>query len=590
MVFTNGQIAKKLREVAAAYTIKRGNLFQIRAYENAAATVEHATSELHDLWEEERLEQIPGIGKSLRSHLEELFTTGKVKHWEEIKKSIPQGFFEVLGLSGIGPKIAWELSKLGVKDREDLREKLESGSLVKAGFSEKLALKILISLKNNSKAKSDRMLLPYAFTQAQKVLDYLKKSPEVEQAEVLGSLRRMVATVGDLDFAVASNNPQKISNYISEMPGAAQVLDQGERKVSLLTNFGLRLDFLIADPQSFGALLQHFTGSKAHNIHLRTLAEHKGFSLSEYGIRKVKTRNSKVKSEGQNSKVIPTKTEKEFYQLLGMDIPPPEIREDNGEIEAALKHQLPKLVEIKDINGDLHLHDSFDIEPSHDLGENDLSEIVQKGKSLGYKYIGISDHSPSLKKHSPRQIVDLIKKHKKLIEQQNYSYKSIRVLNLLEVDILLDGTLSVPEEGLKELDFVIASVHSVHDMPKVRMTKRLLKALENPYVKVLGHPTNRLIEKRPESDIDWEVIFKLAASKGVALEINASPDRLDLPDQLVRMAKSLGVKFVINTDAHEVAGMENMFFGVAVARRAWLTKEDVINSWEWTRFARWSKI
>lgn len=579
MYFTNGQIARKLKEIAAAYTIKKGNLFQIRAYENAASSIEHATSELHDLWEDGNLDQVSGLGESLQSYLDELFKTGKVRHWEEIKKGIPVNFFELLGLPGVGPKTALELSKLKVKDREDLKEKLGFGTLVKHGFSQKIGERILASLKASSKAKSGRMLLPTAFAQAQKVLDYLKKNPWVKQAEVLGSLRRMVATVGDLDFAVSSYKPQDVSDHICKLPGTAEILNRGDRRVSLLTNSGLHLDFLITEPESFGALLQHFTGSKSHNIHLRALAEGKSFSLSEYGVKKVK-----------GGEIIPCRTEEEFYSLLGMQVPPPEIREDTGEIQAALKHQLPKLIEIKDIKGDLHLHDSFNIEPSHDFGENSLKEILQKAKSLGYQYIGISNHSPSQKNHTHKQVIDLIKKHREYIEQQTSSTKSSRVLNLLEVDILPDGSLSVSDEGLKELDFVIASIHSVHNLSKDKMTKRIVKALNNPYVKVLGHPTNRLIERRPESDADWETIFKLAASRGIALEINASPDRLDLPDQLVRMAKGLGVKFVINTDSHEIAGMNNIFFGVAVARRGWLTKDDVVNCKDWTNLLKWFKI
>jgi len=588
MVFTNGQIARKLREVAAAYTIKKahsissgqGNIFQIRAYETAADVIECSTSEIHDLWEEGRLDQIPGVGESLRDHLEELFKTGKVDHWEEVKKGIPKVIFELLDVPGIGPKTALKLSKLGVRSVNDLENQLKSKALIKKGFSEKLAQRMEdVFRKTLPQIKSGRILLPYAFTQAEKIINYLKDQSAVERIDVLGSLRRMVVTVGDLDFAVASREPSKVVEKIVSMPGVSRVVDKGETKVTVNLSSGLQVDFVILKPHSYGSLLQYFTGSKMHNIHLRTIAEKMGLSLSEYGVKNVKT-----------GRVHPTPTEEEFYKLLKMDVPPPELREDRGEIEAALGHQLPHLVELKDMKGDLHVHSNFPLEPSHDLGADDVRKIIEVAADLGYEYIGISDHQPSAANHSPKQVVELIEKRSRLIDQINYSYKNIRVLNLLEVDILPDGSFSVPDEGLKLLDFAVLGVHSAHHQPKAQMTKRLLKALANPYVKVLAHPTNRLLNEREASEVDWPEIFKFAAAGGKALEINAYPNRLDLPDDLAREAKSLGVKLVISTDSHEALALKNMFFGVSVARRGWLTKDDIINSWEWTRFAKWFNI
>lgn len=579
MDFSNAEVAKKLREVAAAYTLKRANLFQIRAYETAADGIEHSTSEVHDLWEEGKLDQLPGIGENLQAHLDELFKTGKVKHWEEVKKGIPQIVFDLLDIPGIGPKTAYKISTFGVKNLVDLQDKLKSNQLIKKGLSSKLAAKIVVGVKQRAAVKGGRVLLPYAFTQAQKILNYLKENPLVLKADVLGSLRRMVATVGDLDFAVATNEPKKVVEYISLMPGVKRVLGKGETKIDVIISSGLELDFLMAKLQTYGALLQHFSGSKHHNIHLRTLAERKGFSLSEYGMKDIKT-----------GKVQPTATEEELYGLLGMQTPPPELREDSGEIEAALKHELPQLIELKDIKGDLHIHSNFPIEPSHDLGANSVKELVDKAQDLGYEYLGISDHSPSLSNHAPESIINLVEKRKNYIEEINYSQDNIRILNLLEIDILPSGELSVPDEGLKLLDFALAGVHSSHHQPKEQMTKRILKALANPYVKVLTHPTNRLLNERDSSDADWETIFKFAAANKKAMEISAFPNRLDLPDTLVRMAKSFGVKFVIDTDSHEKSQMELMRFGVAVARRGWLTKEDVVNSWDWTKFAKWFNL
>lgn len=587
MELNNIDVARKLREIAAAHTIKGEGFFQIRAYENAADTIEHSTSEIKDLWEEGKLDEIPGVGESIGSHLDELFRTGKVKHWEEVKKGIPESFFQFLDIPGIGPKTALKLAQIGVRDITDLKSNLESGLLARKGISPKMGEKLMRGLAQAGNSKGGRMMLPYAFTQAEKVLDYLKKCPGVEKVDVLGSLRRMVATVGDLDFAIASSNPQKVIECIISMPGVANVVGKGESKVTINNTSGLQLDFRIIEPSAYGAMLQYFTGSKAHNIHIRTIAERKGLSLSEYGVKRIKNSELRIRNEGE---VIKTKTEEEFYKLLGMEVPPPEIREDTGEIELALKHQLPKLVELKDIKGDLHLHDNFPIEPSHDLGLNSVLEIAEEAKKLKYEYIGISDHSPSVSNHSEEEIINLIKKHKENIEQYNSSTKSVRVLNLLEVDIQPNGSLSVPDSGLKLLDFAIASVHSVHSMPKNEMTKRILRALENPYVKVLGHPTNRLINRRGSSDADWEAIFKYAAKNKKALEINAYPDRLDLPDNLVRMAKNLGVRFVIDTDSHIADDMKMMRYGVSIARRGWLTSEEVVNSWGWTRFAKWFNI
>lgn len=580
MNFSNAEVAEKLREVAAAYTLKKANLFQIRAYENGADSIEHLTSEIKDLWEEGNLDKVPGIGESLQDHLGELFKTGKVKHWENAKKGIPQVVFKLLDIPGVGPKTALKLGKLGIKSGKDLVNKLRSGELVKNGFSEKLARRIGNALKRVSpEIKNGRMMLPYAFTQAEKILNHLKKSPSVEKADALGSLRRMVATVGDIDIAVASQEPQKAVEQIISLPGVVRVVNKGEVKVRLIITPNLQVDFLIIDPKSYGASLQYFTGSKSHNIHLRTIAEHKGLSLSEYGVKNTKT-----------GKLHPTPAEKEFYGLLEMEVPPPELREDTGEVEMALKHNLPDLVELKNIRGDLHVHSDLIQEPSHDIGADSVSEIMETAKKLGYSYVGIADHQPSASKHNEIEMIKALEKRKKIIEDKHYSDKNIRVLNLLEVDILVNGDLAVPDSALKFLDFAIAGVHSVHNLPKEQMTKRILKALKNPYVKVLSHPTNRLLDGRGSSEADWEEIFKFAAKNKKALEINAWPNRLDLPDGLVKRAKEFGVKFVINTDSHEKSQMKYMKFGVAVAKRGWATRKDIINAWDWTRFSKWFNI
>ena len=383
----------------------------------------------------------------------------------------------------------------------------------------------------------------------------------------------MVATVGDIDIAVSSNNPQKIIDHFKKFRETQKILEAGSRTSSIVLKNGMQVDLMVQPPEAFGALLQHFTGSKNHNIHLRETALKKGLSLSEYGIR--------VKGKLQKFR-----TEAEFYKFLNLDWIEPELREDSGEIEAAINHRLPKLVSIEDIKGDIHLHSNFPIEPSHDLGANTFKDIITKAKNLNYEYIGFSDHSPSYSNHTKKQVVDLIKKRKEKIEQLKSSHKNIGILNLLEVDILANGELSIPEEGLKLLDGSIAGVHSSHHQDKRKMTQRILNACKSTYVNVVAHPTGRLLSERESYEVDWPAVFDACIINKKILEINAWPNRLDLPDVLVRDAIRAGIKLIINTDSHEISQMDNMRFGVAVARRGWATKDDIVNTLSWVEFRK----
>ena len=523
MEISNAKVAKILRNIAAAYTLKKiGNIFQIRAYDNAADTIEHSTAEIFDLWQEGRLSEVPNLGEKIQSYLIELFSSGKVSHFEEVQKGIPAVVFELLDIPGVGPQTAVKLAKLGVQDIDDLKKGIKSGSLVEKGFSAKLARRIMDGVLELS-SRQGRMLLPYAAVQADKILSYLKKNPDVLQAHPLGSLRRMVATVGDLDFSVSSNKSKEVVEYFCKMPGVTRVVDQGESKATVVLIGGFQADLLVGEPQSYGALLQHFTGSKAHNIKLRTLAQRRGFSLSEYGARK----GYRVQGTG-HSETVRTETEKELYDLLNMQVPAPEIREDTGEIEAALAHKLPVLVELGDIKGDLHTHSNFPIaHPSHGPGANSIEEIVKKAIALGYKFIGVADHSPGFSMVSPSEISKWVDKRTNFIRKLNSRTNSIHILNGLEVDILGDGSLSVPGEALDMLDYVIAGIHSGHRGTKDEITKRLLSALNNPHVDIISHPTNRLLNERESSDADWEAVFKLAVKNKKILEINGYPNRLD---------------------------------------------------------------
>lgn len=571
---SNNQIAKLFREVSAAYQAEGENRFKVIAYDNAATSVEHATSELKNLWEEGKLDTVPGLGESIRGHLDELFKTGKVKHFEAVKRNMPTGMFALLDVGGLGPKSAYKLAKeLNLKSLADLEKAAKEGKIRNlAGFGQKSEEEILTAIGElEVKSADTRYLLPDAFNTAERILKHLSSHKDCERAEPLGSLRRMVATIGDIDIAVVSKNPESIIEHFQKFKEISRVLDSGPRKSSALLFNGMRVDLMVQPKKAFGALLQHFTGSKNHNIHLREYALKKGYSVSDYGI--------KVKG-----KIKEFETEEAFYKFLGLDYIEPEMREDTGEIEAALSHKLPNIVELKDIKGDIHLHSTYPIEPSHDLGTGTMEEIIKRAKDLDYHYVGLSDHSPGVSTHSEKQIVELIKKRTAKIEQLKSSNKNMKVLNLLEIDILNNGELSVPEEGLKILDGAIAGIHSSHRQSKAEITKRLMKAVNSPYVQVISHPTGRLLNQRPSYDADWPEIFKACVKTETILEINAFPNRLDLTDSLIREAQKYGVKFVINTDSHAVSQMDNMRFGVSVARRGWATPKEIINTYPWEKF------
>lgn len=580
---TNTEVAKLLRKAAAAYTIhdEKKYRFQIIAYERAADSIEHATSEIKDLWEEGKLRSVPGLGVSISQHLDELFKTGKVKHFDELTHDLPEAMFPLLDIPGFGPKKSYRLVKeLKIRNPQTAIRDLEKGAKegkirVLEGFGDKSEADILegITSFRTREAKLTRMTLPYADAIAQKVINYLEKCPDVLRVDPLGSLRRMVATVGDIDIAVSTKNPKNVINYFVKFP-SRRVLEKGEITASLILASGHQVDLMVQPPQSYGALLQHFTGSKHHNIHLREYALQKGMSLSEYGIK-------------IGDKLHEYTTEKDFYHALGMDYIPPELREDVGEIETALTHKLPKLVTRSDIKGDLHNHSDYNLEPSHDLGHNSMTDMLERAKDFHYQYLAFSEHNPSITNHSKNEIWSIMKKRNEYIEKIKSSTKSVRVINMIEVDILSNGELAISDEALSALDGAIASIHSSFQQPREKMTQRVLAALTNPYVRILGHPTGRLLGKREGYDLDWDKIFNYCLGHDKALEINAWPDRLDLPDALVHEAVKRGVKMIISTDAHSVEDMELMNYGVAVARRGWAKDDDILNTLEYNKFINW---
>lgn len=583
---TNTQIAKILRNVAASYTIKNENKFrfQIIAYQRAADAIESSTSEVKDLLRENKLESLPGVGPSIRQHLEELIKTGKMKHFDWVTKGIPESVFPLLDVPTFGPKKAYRLvTEFSLKNPltvvNDIEKISREGKIASLeGFGEKSQVDILQAIREYKlgRQKTNRMVLPFASQLAEKVLAYLKKSKAVIDAQPLGSLRRMASTIGDIDFAASTNHPEEVIKHFIAYPYKERVIEQGPSSASILVSGGKQIDFMVQPPDAFGSLLQHFTGSKSHNVHLREYAIKKGLSLSEYGIRKIK-----------NKALQTYDTEEKFYNALGLQWIPPEMREDKGEIELAVSDKLPNLVKLKDINGDLHIHSNYPIEPSHDMGENMMEDMLEKAEKLGYEYLGFSEHNPSVSKHTSQQIYSILTGRMRKIEQLNKSNKYIRVINLLELDILSSGKLAIDEKALSTLDATIVSIHSNFSMSKDAMTKRVIEGLSHPKAKILSHPTGRLLNERQGYELDFEKIFEFCIKHNKALEINAWPVRLDLPDSLVFEAIKQGVKFVIDTDSHTAWQMDMMRYGVAVARRGWATKRDILNTMPYNEFIDW---
>ncbi len=587
---TNLEIAELLRDVAAAYKLQdeEKNFFKIAAYEKAADAVEHATSELKDLWDDGKLDEVPGIGPSIAQHLDELFKKGHSKHFDDLLRPLPKAMFEFMRLPGIGAKTGYRLAtELKLKSMPELKKAAEEGKIAGLeGFGEESQTKILKSISEVSGKKGQkRHLLPYASLIAAEAIEYLKKNKDVTKADPLGSLRRNASTIGDIDISVATNNPESVLDYFIKYPKAQKVIEKGDHSASIIVAAGVQVDLMVQPVDAYGSLLQHFTGSKMHNIALREFAIKKGFSLNEYGISKTEVQrkvDKKQKDRGGVGKVK-FETEKAFYNYLGLDYIEPELREDTGEIEAAREHKLPKLLSYRDVKADLQIHSSFDIETSHDLGESSMEEVVKKANELGYSYIAFTEHNPSQKGHTDKQIVEILKRKHEKIEQLNYSIKNNRlgsiqkVFNSLEVDMKPDGSLPVPEEGLDTLDFALVSIHSGFDIEKSKQTKRALTALAHPKVKIFAHPTGRKLNEREGADLDWPEIFDFALKNDKWIEINCDPMRLDLPDTLVRDAVKRGVKLTFGTDAHHEDGMNNMVWGVSVARRGWAEKSDIIN-------------
>ncbi len=568
MPVTNSDIAEVLNRIAELLELEGANPFRIRAYRNAARTVTGLSRPIGSmLTEGADLSELPGIGKDLAAKITEISETGHLRFLDEIEGRTPPGLAKLLGVPGLGPKRVQALyTALGVDDLDKLVAAAKAGKLRRLpGFGAKSEEKILRGLKTRG-AEEHRMAWSRAEEVALPLVDYLTAVRGVKQVTVAGSYRRHRETVGDLDIlATAAEGAPVIERFVA-YEDVAEVVSQGATRSTVVLRNGLQVDLRVVRAASYGAALHYFTGSKAHNIAVRKMGVAKGLKINEYGVFK-------------GEKRIAGRSEKEVYAQVGLPYIEPELRENQGEIEAARRKGLPKLVRLEDIKGDLHTHSKASD------GHASIAEMAEAAKSRGYAYFAVSDHSKKVTiahgldaKRLARQVDQ--------IDRLNDELKGIRVLKSVEVDILEDGRLDLPDSILERLDLRVCAVHSKFDLPRDKQTERIIRAMDNPLFNVLAHPTGRLIGSRAACEIDMERVMKAAQERGCILEVNAQPERLDLTDMHCRMAKDLGVKVAISTDAHSTGDLGLLRFGISQARRGWLEAEDVINTRSWREVAK----
>ena len=559
----NPQIAEILRRIGTLFEIKGENVFKIKAYYKAADNIDSLGEDIEQVRKEGRLAEIPGVGEALEKKITEWIDTGRMSAYEELIKEVPEGLLKVVEIPSVGPKKAkLFFEKLKVKNVDDLRRVAQEGQLRGLpGIQEKTIENILKGIRVVAQGQ-ERMNLGVATEIADQFLTALKKLPEVKDISLAGSLRRGSETVRDIDILIDSSHPQKVMDYFVHLPQVKSINAYGETKSSILTKDNIQVDLRVIDPKSFGAALLYFTGSKNFNIKLRQVAMKKDMKVNEYGIFLVK--------DGQE-KCLASKTEQECFKALGLPYVPPELREDIGAAELFSNKKIPPLIEQRDIKGELHVHSTWSD------GRNSIKEMIQAAMVHGYEYLAISDHSARLKIAGGVSPADL-KKKKKEIDELNKGLKNFRILFGSEVEIDMEGNLDYNEAILSDFDVVIAAIHSGFEQSPQQLTQRLVKACQNKHVHVIAHPTAVHIGKREPLNIDLKTVCQAAADHKVCLEINSFPVRLDLNSPNVYYARSQGVKFVINSDAHSTEHLDYIKFGVAIARRGWLRKEDVMNT------------
>lgn len=564
----NMKIAQVFEEIADIMDIKGENFFKINAYRKAALTIQNLSKDLRIIAEKEpaELDAIPGIGRALKDKIIELIQTGKCEFHEQLKAEFPEGLLQILRLRGVGPKkVKLFYSQLGIGNIQQLKEAAENGLLGKLeGMGPKSENEILKAIGDMATLPSERRLISEALMEAERIIAHMKTFKDLHQIQYAGSLRRCQETIGDIDIVCAVKTPgkdyEKAMRHFTSYSEALEILSEGDTKSSILLRNGMQADLRVVEKDSFGAALHYFTGSKDHNIKMRDIAKKSGMKLNEYALLR-------------GEKVVAGKTEEEIFKALGLPYIIPEIRKDDGEIEYGLEHgKFPRFIELDDIRGDLHNHSKYSD------GKETVEKMAEAFMARGYEYCGMSDHS-SVMAITRGMGSKEIKAQWEEIDELNKKFAGkFKIFKSCEVDILKDGSLDFSDEILKQLDFVIVSAHIHQKLPEEEQTARILAALENPYVSILAHPTGRLLNQRPEMKFDMEKVMNACVQNGVALEINSNPVRLDLTDKYVRMGKEKGAKFVINTDSHSVSNQEFMKFGVGMARRGWLEKDDVLNT------------
>ncbi|GHH09183.1 DNA polymerase/3'-5' exonuclease PolX [Streptomyces lanatus] len=567
MARSNDEIAALLQEYADLISITGGDAFRTRTYEKAARSIGGYHTDVSKL-DAKGLQEIPNVGKSTAEKILEYFSTGTVSAIEKLRAKIPAGVRQLTAIPTLGPKKALVLyEELGISTTEELAEAIHEERLRDLkGFGPKTEENILHGI-DLLKSSGDRVLIDVAMSLAEDIVAEMSQVTGCMRCAYAGSLRRLRETIGDIDILVAAKKAAPIMRAFTELPYVSEVIAQGEKKTSIRTDKGLQVDLRVVPPDSWGAAMQYFTGSKAHNIRTREMAVHKKLKLSEYGLFDTET----------GDKIV-SKTEEDVYARLGLPWIPPTLREDRGEIEAGLRDELPELIQEKDIRGDLHTHTDLTD------GLAPLEEMVAAAAERGYAYYAVTDHGPDMAMQ--RMTDERILAQRARVRELDREHGGMRVLHGAELNIDPDGGVDWPPEFLADFDLCVASVHSHFNQDRDALTRRIVKACENPHVHIIGHPTTRLIGKRPAIDVDLDAVFAACARTGTALEINSHPDRLDLRDEDILRAKRHGVKFAVDSDAHAVIHLAYLRYGVGTAQRGWLTKDDVINTWSLTRLRR----
>jgi len=555
----NLELAALFNEIADLLELKGESPFRVNAYRRAARALEGLTEDVEEVAARGALEEIPGVGKSIAEKITEYLRTGKITYHQELLRELPAGLPELMRIPGLGPKTAMAIYQhLGITTVEDLERAARTSRLSSVPrMGAKTIENILRGIEQLRRAGT-RLPLGTVLPYAEEIVARLRGLRSVHQISVAGSLRRMKDTIGDIDILATSSDPEQAMHTFVRMPEVSQVLSHGTTRSSVILRAGIQADLRVVEPAAFGAALQYFTGSKEHNIKLRERAIRMGLKINEYGVFRGERR-------------IAGSTEEEVYAAVKLPWIPPELREDQGEIEAAEAGRLPRLVELRDIRGDLHMHTKWSD------GAATAEEMARAAQGLGYEYICITDHSRSLK-FAGGVGVDDLRQHIRDVRRLSERLGGVAVLIGSEVDILADGSLDYPDEVLAELDVVIASVHTRFRMDVRAMTERIIRAMQNPYVTIIGHPTGRLVQQRDPYSVDVEQLVEAARKTGTILEVNAAPERLDLKDVHVRLAKESGVLLAVNTDAHSTSQLRYMVLGVGTARRGWAEAKDVVNT------------